>query len=111
MSEWFHVGQKVIFIGPAYSSNRGYRDEHLPEVGKRYTVRALGKATKGKGAVCLLLDEVVNPIRVYTILGGAQTVLTEPWFEVRRFRPLLKRTTSIEVFQAMLVGPKLEVDA
>lgn len=104
MSEWFHVGQKVVCVddtpfGPLRSYGTG-----LPVVGRVYTVRRVAIWANWKrteGGLGLWLDEFVRPL--------ASDGREHP-FSARRFRPL--RTTDISIFQAMLVTPPKEaVDA
>lgn len=88
----FYVGQKVVCI----DNNRdgGYGDEIVPDVGPVYTVRELFSCN---GHDWLRLREIKNSPRYYTP-GG----VTEAFFHISRFRPVVERKTSIAIFTAML---------
>lgn len=84
----FRVGQKVVCIKRgAWSHVYGW--EKTPVFGEIYTVRAFDPDG-------LLLYEIVNPSAPH-IEGFAEA----HWCETR-FRPLVHRKTSIEIFTKML---------
>jgi hypothetical protein len=103
MSEWFHVGQKVVCVkrGP-WRNAAGWAGDgriHFPLSGAVYTVRGLDKRPNG---VSLLLEEITNP----PMFAGF-----EPSFDADRFRPLRKRTTDISAFKALLNTSDEKVNA
>lgn len=89
----FHVGQRVVCIDGS-GLRRSY-GEIGPETGAVYTVREVGDPPEWP-RTCLLLVEIVNEPHNYT--HG----FCEGGFDARRFRPLVERKTSIEIFQRML---------
>lgn len=98
------VGQRVICTDnrprdEGDGSSSGYGDEALPELGATYTIRAIVPGRPlGYEHDGVLLEEIVNPVRVYEAPMGFVTC--EPFFHAWRFRPV--RTTNIDVFTAML---------
>lgn len=99
----FHIGQKVVCIGGMSADERkagryGHGTETVPQKGSVYTIRcivAFGNTTM------LYLSEIVNQPKAYRFPDGIDRV-TEPPFEAKYFRPV--KTTSIEIFRAMLVA-------
>lgn len=108
MSEWFHVGQKVQCI------NDDWGDTAHPKLvgvvwarkGCVYTIRDMShvKASYGSGLV-LWFEEIVNPVVKFRDLEPMEVA-----FAARQFRPLRKRTTSIEVFKRLLITSPKEVE-
>lgn len=86
----FRIGQRVACI-----KEGDWMDAldvpNRPKGGSIYTIRE--KASDGIG---LLFHEIRNPRTLH------QEGLTEPAWHPHRFRPLVDRKTSIEVFQKML---------
>lgn len=97
----FHVGQKVVCINDRGIENDLF--ERGPTKGEVYTIRNI--RTDKRGNVGFRLVEIVNqpnPRREPDETGDR-----EAGFYARRFRPV--KTTSIEIFKAMLVNPPREV--
>jgi hypothetical protein len=99
MSEWFHVGQKVVFVGPGYGT---IPDAHIvsPVVGKVYTVRDITKSASS-GRAGIRVEEIVNAPETYLCVDGKVRRFEVSW-GADRFRPLRKRTTDISAFKALL---------
>ena len=94
----FSIGQKVICVArhPEWEANGV---ENIPEVGKIYTVRALGQ-TEG-----ILLEEIHNdppPDYSMEFLTGEVVPPTEDEFWQCRFRPVVERKTDISLFRKIL---------
>lgn len=106
MSEWFHVGQKVVCINAVWYGD--FVTASPLEHGRVYTVARIG-VNFGRSfdddLACgpsLVLVEVANPDDCWERDGFEG-------FDARRFRPLRKRTTDISIFKEMLVSPPKEV--
>lgn len=98
----FRVGQKVACIDDA-----GLCCEFLievPRAGKVYEIRGFAEGIRFDGSVGtgILLCGVHNPLA---------STGREHCFDPRRFRPVVERKTSIEIFTAMLNPSKQEVVA
>jgi len=97
----FSVGQKVICVNcsPRKDGFCNPTDEKLVAVGTIYTIRDIVNCQAHGYAeeAAFLLEEIVNPVRVYVAPTGP--VRTELYFFASRFRPL--RTTNIDVFTKM----------
>jgi len=88
----FQVGQHVLRVKarPADWEQRtdkklGYGDEQIPVVGTVYTVRSVRNDIYPEPA--LLVEEIINPARGYTLPDGRPAVI-EPHWSARYFRPL-----------------------
>ena len=93
----FVVGQKVVCVNDTFDSTWNIIRQR-PFKDKIYTIRALTMFKFADGEwLSLFLKELVNPIREW----GDNTVC-ECAFEAGRFRPLIERKTSIEIFEKML---------
>ena len=91
----FRVGQKVVCV-----DDQDFPFHHckvFPQRGIIYTVRGINPADY-RGPAHLWLEEIHNPL---TMSGEEYS------FHIRRFRPLVTRKTSIEIFERMLT-PDLE---
>lgn len=95
----FQVGQHVlrVKVPPADWERRtdrqyGYGDEQKPVVGTVYTVRSIRNDLYPE--LALLVEEIVNPVRGYTLHDGRQAII-EPHWPVRSFRPLSSDRLSI----------------
>lgn len=100
----FYVGQKVVCVRTWDVRRRSqYRDEVGPVSGTVYTVRAVGMLHPAyPDGVCLLLEEIKNPVRSY--YSGKY----EASFCITRFRPVVERKTDISCLKALLVpGPRI----
>lgn len=96
------IGQKVICIDPTWGDGRGSqpRCPNVPVLNGVYTVRSISwfTAVRTEGPTCWIrLFEVVNPPN--PSLKGP----VEPYFEVEKYRPVVDRPTSIEIFTALLL--------
>jgi hypothetical protein len=91
MGNNFRVGQKVVCIRRRQGDL--FDGEHDPVLGQVYTIRSL---SYWEGMLGLHLEEIINPI-VMTRCG-----ILERCFYAYRFRPVVERKTSIEIFTAML---------
>lgn len=95
MSEWFHIGQKVVCI---YAKPRAEWPEEAARfiaVGRVYVVTGVHAPRSPDAAPQCFLSLEGSP-------GDWQ-------FDCRGFRPLRKRTTSIEIFTQLLNSkPELE---
>ncbi|MGR9130800.1 hypothetical protein [Rhizobium leguminosarum] len=105
----FHVGQRVVFVddsgieNPRIIGNKyGFT---FPTKGSVYTVRGL-VTSSFTGENLLLLEEIDN-----REAADASGWLKEPGTESYRFRPVIERKTSIEIFQAMLNPKRVGVNA
>lgn len=99
----FHVGQFVVCVDGCFLPGRGYGDEVLPKKGTVYCIRRLGN---GGDIPVLLLEEILNPVREYTIEDGT-TRMMEPGFGLSRFRPI--KETSLDVFDIVREPTNLRV--
>lgn len=86
----FHVGQKVVCVDDT-KANVPVALDRMGGLtrGRIYTVRQNGLASWIDGRPCVRLEEIVRPFPD-----------TPYW--AHRFRPVIERETSIEVFTAML---------
>jgi hypothetical protein len=102
MSEnWFEVGMKVRCIDGSWGTVGDLQKlacPNLPVTGGEYHIREIVRYTSG---VFFLLKEVRNHTHPWQ--------KGEPCFMAEKFRPLRKKTTSIEIFRAMLEPKKVEV--
>lgn len=87
----FRVGQKVVCIRSDFKWKRTV-PPNLPIKGRVYTVRDI-LPTDEWGPPALRLIELINPIATFAY---------EPCFSFTRFRPIVSRKTSIEIFTRML---------
>jgi hypothetical protein len=91
----FHVGQKVVFIGPRRDSVRKFFDCINPVVGAVYTIRSIMAPPPGVvGPTGLRLVEIVNLPR------PVEDVIMEITFWDKLFRPV--QETDISIFTEML---------
>lgn len=90
----FRVHQKVECV--SLGIDGGYGDEIQPEVGGIYTVRDIRPSRYSPGEFAVHLCEIHNSLREYDV------GLAEIWFRASRFRPIVARKTSIEIFTRML---------
>lgn len=107
----FHVGQKVVCIemDRLYPNGVEPVDEPIqPVVGKIYTVREILIGAVGNFP-CIKVEEIPDH-RIHVIVNG-QLLLGDVVFDAVGFRPLVERKTSIEIFQAMLITPKVGIQA
>jgi hypothetical protein len=90
----FRIGQKVCCISNGCDTR--WRGLHKPVVDEVYTIRAmrLSRDLPSLGYLSCLLNEISNPINPHS---GQ-----EFGFLCSRFRPVVERKTSIEIFQKML---------
>lgn len=99
MSEWFHVGQKVVCVNAdpyAFGhTGGGWFPGEAPIEGRHYTVTGIHREN---GYVKLTLAEISRH-RATGFTG----------YRADRFRPLRKRSTDISIFKEMLVSPPKEV--
>ncbi|MGE0290387.1 MAG: hypothetical protein AB7I42_25070 [Bradyrhizobium sp.] len=104
MSEWFHVGQKVVCV-----DDQGHHAPWRPvstrgldglKRGRVYTVRAVGRYHM---VACIWLVEIERAV------DAEHPHLGEPGYAPIRFRPLREKKTDISVFKEMLVTPPKEV--
>lgn len=94
----FHVGQKVVCVDDSPHPSPNFCGiKHLKK-NSIYTVRGFGYYPV-TGSHGLYVEELILPIHYPSGLEYA--------YAPRQFRPL--RTTSIEVFQQMLVNPPKEL--
>lgn len=90
----FHVGQKVVCVDVSERPHaRPWAGQYRPVLGCVYTVRGWVQAIWDDDPPGIVLEEIINPTSPIT---GR-----EPYFNPARFRPV--KTTSIEIFQKMLV--------
>lgn len=88
----FRVGQKVVYVDDAETGDlRIWPGKVTPELNAVYTIREIHW---WEGACGFLLEEITNPV--------SDVFEAEPGFLARRFRPVVERKTSIEIFQRML---------
>lgn len=93
----FHVGQRVVFIGPDGSELYKSWGVKFPVKGCVYTIREIGPFNM----TVLLLEEIHNPPYPGTTYEGG--------FGICFFRPV--RDTSIEVFRKLLAPLPEKEDA
>ena len=91
------VGQRVVCIEDQWFVEYG---ETCPVKGPVYTVRGFSESPHG--LVGLYLEEIVNPPHDYS------RGFMEGSFDRDAFRPLIGRSTSIEIFKRMLAPKELE---
>lgn len=104
----FRVGQKVCCVETWVNDGAGYGDEIGPISGEIYTIRDVGPLHPAFPAdTMVLLSEIVNPVRPYAISPNG----IEPSFGEWRFRPVVDRKPSIEVFTKMLNDPRARIPA
>lgn len=92
----FYVGQKVVCVDAGLSKITGKAASNLRE-GSVYTV--IGAYTSKLGNPGIIVSE------------AAPNSETARGFLTSRFRPIVERKTSIEIFKAMLNPSKTEVEA
>ncbi len=91
----FHVGQKVVVAFPyeehiqAEAASCG---DTLPQPNVIYSIREI-EPPDPDGFVCIRLHEIVNPSSFFQ---------GECAFNSQRFRPVVERKTSIEIFTKLL---------
>lgn len=103
----FHVGQKVVCIADWTASQHQLaqrRGVTLPVEGTVYTIRSI-QFIEGHG-VHLCFYELVNPVEKFRGHGRM-----EQSFGADKFRPIVTRKTSIEIFTDMLNKAPEEVPA
>lgn len=90
----FHVGQKVVCINdkPREPNTRWFGGE-APVVGQTYTIK---RVYVFNGCPSVWLEEVARHQRSLAIHG------TDVGYGAYRFRPVIERKTSIDIFTAML---------
>jgi len=98
----FRVGQKVVCVDATFI---GRTPPNLPRLNGIYTLR---DSFSADGWTWWRLVEIVNPPSA--VYGGRYGIM-EPAFAPSRFRPVVSRQTSIEIFTAMLNPSKQGVDA
>lgn len=115
MSEnWFEVGMKVRCIADQEKIAAGQRlvpGSNYPKSGSIYTVRDIRNDAPWNGGhdkTVLLFVECDNAHLIGRRWPGAFCYV-EPGFPPQGFRPLRKKTTSIELFTKMLEPKKVEV--
>lgn len=104
----FYIGQKVICVIDDWSTPSGYLPPHLPRAGVEYVVRSM--LVDGDLGLSLRFQWLINPKAHFTngYLEPAFCAFTAAGELV--FRPV--KTTSIEIFQKMLVpSPREKVRA
>lgn len=107
MSEWFHVGQKVVCTkeGGWLMLEAG---ETGPRNGRVYTIRTISRNLHD-GELYLRFEEILNPEVDYAY--PPDDGINECRFWAKHFRPLRKRSTDLSIFKAMLSPKKQEVEA
>jgi hypothetical protein len=90
----FHVGQKVVCIRADCDAGKYWGLQEKPVLGEIYTVSAAEFISPITGRRCIGIAELSPPPS-----GGYRT---------SRFRPIVERKTSIEIFTAMLNPSKVE---
>lgn len=101
----FHVGQKVVYIGPDFSSNPlvTFYGFIVPVPREIYTIRSYAPRVEGPG---YLLNEIHNAEHSCSKNGLCELSINAEWL-----RPLVSRKTDISIFKRMLSPSKREVDA
>lgn len=98
----FKIGQKVVCVNAQRLG--GYPYESYPVEGNVYTVRGfLVIPDPDDNRERIYLEEIVNGTCMYW------EGLIEKAFGVERFRPIVSRKTSIEIFQRMLTPKQKEL--
>lgn len=97
----FHVGQKLCCVDDSAWKCSLRNLPNRPVKGRVYTVRGFF------GADSIYLEEILNPSDAKWGNGD----VGEGSFWTRRFRPIVERKTSIEIFTTMLNPSKQGVDA
>jgi hypothetical protein len=104
----FHIGQQVVCVSDRFSCNPYWRSavRTFPKLKAIYTIRDIveGYGVQ-QGLIGFYLYEIVNPPA--RLAGDDETVLSEPAFDSRHFRPV--KPTGIEVFERLLATKDLEV--
>lgn len=99
----FHITQKIVCVNASF--NATWRCvKNWPLEKEIYTVRGVCEFQylRGKG-IGLYLEEIINEICPWTSGDTCEVP-----FPVFRFRPLVEKKTSIELFQKMLLPNNLE---
>ena len=102
----FYVGQKLVCVDDTLQPGVApWRPEDKPVVGNIYRIR---QVTTDTGYLGLRLFEFDRP-NTYLGIGpwGAYHFPDLPYF-ASRFRPLVERKTSIEIFQRLLLPSEKE---
>jgi hypothetical protein len=105
MTEWFHVGQKVVcIVGGQHNPSFHLPEDVLPVQGRVYTVREIGRWNpEYPDHVTIRLIELVNRPIVRVGQGNPFIqVRAELFFYAEDFRPLREKKTDIEVFRRLL---------
>ena len=95
--DW-HVGMKVVRVAEFQRQIPGHK---YPLVGGVYTIREIFVSPLGK--VIILLQEVRNPSE------PSNMVIREYGFDAEKFRPVQKHKTSIEIFNRILLNPRIRI--
>lgn len=90
------VGDSVVCVSQPEDKGWGYE---RPIVNHVYTLRRIGVSVAG--AVTVKLNEIVNPEREYPSARFGP-LYGEIGFQAKHFRPVIKRTTDISIFRALL---------
>lgn len=91
----FRVGQEVVCVAPPIVEPY-YPNEVGPLVGHIYTIRAFHP-----DGDAIVVDEIINPYNIYfDEVGGKE--FQEPYWLLKRFRPVVKTETNISIFTSML---------
>jgi hypothetical protein len=94
----FRVGQKVVCVDDTWKSPFWNEVTYKPTEGVIYEVRRVIPGWWPCGATGILLVELVNPERKWV----GDPIKSECPFWIERFRPIVERKTSIEIFTRML---------
>jgi hypothetical protein len=96
MSNQFHVGQRVVYVG--HKSHGKFKGYQYPEAGKVYTVRQIGPSN-------------LDVILLFGICNSKPFELYEPGFHYSGFRPVIVPKTDISIFTDMLKTQRTRISA
>lgn len=88
----FEVGQRVVCVDVSSNPGRAWLPGCAPKLGAVYTIRSFALTTREK----------LPGVRLVGMRNVCDGEVDAP-YRAARFEPLPKKTTSIEVFQRMLL--------
>jgi hypothetical protein len=103
----FYVGQKVVCVDDYWDPQDRFPAIAYPKKGTVYTIRSVHKPccseSNSNEPFCVMVDELKSPPGTVCLACGEPGEMD---FRHSRFRPLIERKTSIEIFTKMLTPNK-----
>ena len=95
----FHIGQRVVCVN---TENLVFADMKQLHKGGIYTIRGFLDGTAFDPGLGIYLEEIIHPLINFEDPYG----WLEPSYWAWRFRPVIDKKTSIEIFQKLLIPEK-----